>query len=159
MWRTFTAPHQAPARRAGQRGFGALAAIVVLVVLATLAAAIVRFGSVAQSTSTQALLSARAAQAANAGTDWGLYQALNGSWVGCTNSSQTLDLSASTGLFVTVSCTSRGYNEGESAPGTPQFVRMYTIDAVACSSPSCPDDAAATTPNYVERRRQVQASD
>ena len=142
-----------------QRGFGALAAIVVLVVLAALAAAIVRFGGVAQATTAQSLLAARAAQAANAGTDWGLYQSLKGSWVGCTSASQSLDLSASTGLYVTVSCSSRGYNEGETAPGTPRFVRMYTIDAVACSSPSCPDNAAATTPNYVERRRQVQASD
>ena len=141
-----------------QHGFGALVAIVVLVVLAALAAAIVRFGGVAQVTTTHSLLAARAAQAAAAGTDWGLYQALKGTWVGCTNVSQSLDLSASTGLYVTVTCTSRGYNEGETSPGTPRFVRMYTIDAVACSSPSCPDNSAATTPHYVERRRQVQAS-
>lgn len=141
-----------------QRGFGALAAIILLVVLAALAAAIVRFGGIAAATSTQSLLAARASQAANAGTDWGLYQALKGSWIGCASVSQTLDLRTTTGMYVTVSCDSRSYNEGESVPGTPQVVVMYTIDAIACPSTTCPDNSAATTPHYVERRRQVQAT-
>jgi MSHA biogenesis protein MshP len=143
-----------------QRGFGAIMAIVVLVVLAALAAAIVRFGSVAQATTAQNLLSVRVSQAARAGTEWGLYQAFKGSWTACSGTSQTLDLTASTGFRVTVSCDSRTFNEGESTPGTPRVVRIYTVDAVACSSStSCPDNSAATAPNYIERRRQVQASD
>ena len=140
------------------RGFGAIAAIFVLVVLAALAAAIVRFGSVAQSSIAQNLLSARASQAANAGTEWGLYQALKGSWTTCSGASQTLDLTASIGFRVTVSCDSRSFNEGETAPAVPSVVRIYTIDAVACNSTSCPDNSAATGPTYIERRRQVQAS-
>ncbi|HEX7436727.1 MAG TPA: MSHA biogenesis protein MshP [Caldimonas sp.] len=142
-----------------QRGFGVIAAIVVLVVLAVLAAAVVRFGSVAQATNAQNVRSARAIQAARAGTDWGLWQAFKGTWASCSGASQTLDLSASTGFHVTVSCDSRTFNEGESAPGTPRSVRIYTIDAVACSSAACPDNAAATAPNYIERRWQVHASD
>ncbi|HEX7439480.1 MAG TPA: MSHA biogenesis protein MshP [Caldimonas sp.] len=142
-----------------QRGFGVIAAIVVLVVLAVLAAAVVRFGSVAQATNAQNVRSARAIQAARAGTDWGLWQAFKGAWTSCSGASQTLDLSASTGFYVTVSCDSRTFNEGESAPGTPRVVRIYTLDAVACSSTACPDNSAATAPNYVERRWQVQASD
>ena len=141
-----------------QRGFGAIAAIFVLVVLAALAAAIVRFGSVAQSSIAQNLLSARASQAANAGTEWGLYQALKGSWTTCSGASQTLDLTASTSFRVTVSCDSRSFNEGETEPSVPRVVRIYTIDAVACNSTSCPDNGAATGPTYIERRRQVQAS-
>ena len=140
-----------------QRGFGAIMAIVVLVVLATLAAAVVRFGTVAQATSAQNLLSARVLQAAATGTQWGLYQAFKGSWASCAGASQTLDLTASSGFRVTVSCDSRSFNEGESAPGVPNVVRIYTIDAVACNgSTACPDDAAATGPNYIERRLQVQ---
>jgi MSHA biogenesis protein MshP len=140
-----------------QRGFGAIMAIVVLVVLATLAAAIVRFGAVAQATSAQNLLSARVLQAAASGTEWGLYQAFKGSWTSCSSASQTLDLTASTGFRVTVSCDSRAFNEGETSPGVPNVVRIYTIDAVACNgSTSCPDNAAATGPNYIERRLQVQ---
>lgn len=142
-----------------QRGFGAIMAIVVLVLLATLAAAVVRFGGVAQATNAQNLLSARASQAARAGTEWGLYQAFKGPWTSCSGASQTLDLTGSTGFHVTVSCDSRNFNEGESVPGTPRVVRIYTIDAVACSSTSCPDNSAAVAPTYIERRQQVQASD
>ena len=146
--------------RKPQTGLGAIAAIVVLVVLAALAAAVVRFGAVAQATSAQNVMSARALQAARAGTEWGLYQAFKGSWTTCSSASQTLDLTTSTGFRVTVSCDSRSYFEGETAPGTPRSVRVYSIDAVACSGTvSCPDNAAASGPNYVERRRQVQASD
>jgi MSHA biogenesis protein MshP len=141
-----------------QRGVGAIMAIVVLVILATLAAAVVRFGGVAQATNAQNVLSARAVQAARAGTEWGLYQAFKGSWATCSGTSQTLDLTGSTGLHVTVSCDSRTFNEGESAPGTPRVVRMYTIDSVACNSTSCPDNVAAPAANYIERRQQVQAS-
>ena len=142
-----------------QRGLGVIAALVVLVILASLAAAIVRFGAVAQSTSAQAVLAARASQAARAGTEWGLYQAFKGSWTTCSGASQTLDLSADLGFRVTVSCDSRSFNEGETAPGTPRTVRMFTIDAVACNSTTCPDNTRATTAGYVERRRQVQATD
>ncbi len=147
-------------RRPAQAGFGAIAAIVVLVVLASLAAAVVRFGVVAQTTSAQAVLAARALQAARAGTEWGLYQAFKGSWTTCASASQTLDLTTDTGFRVTVSCTSSVFNEGEVSPGVPRTVRVFTINAVACNGAStCPDNARATTQGYVERRRQVQAAD
>ena len=136
-----------------------IAAIVVLVILASLAAALIRFGGAAQATGAQAVLSARAWQATRAATDWGLYQALKGAWTTCSAQSQTLDLTTDTGFRVTVSCDSKSYNEGETAPGAARAVRVYTIDAVACNSTgACPDNTAATTPGYVERRRQVQAT-
>jgi MSHA biogenesis protein MshP len=142
-----------------QSGFGVIASIIVLVILASLAAAIVRFGAVVQSTSAQAVLSARALQAARAGTEWGLYQAFKGSWTTCSSASQTLDLSSDLGFHVTVSCDSRSYNEGLQASGAASAVRVYTVDAVACNAATCPDNSRATTPGYVERRRQVQATD
>lgn len=143
-------------------GMGAVAVLLVLVVLAAIAAAVVRMGNQSHSQTSQALQGARATAAARAGVEWGLYQALRGSWTTCSNASQTLDLTADgAGLRVTVSCDSRQYNEGESAPGTPATVRVFTIDAVACSSRSattaCPDAGAATTQGYVERRRVAQA--
>jgi MSHA biogenesis protein MshP len=147
-------------RAAGQRGLGAVAAIAVLVVLAALAAAVVRLGSAAQTGAAQDVLGARAWQAARAGTDWGLYQAFKGAWSACSNATQTLDLVTETGFRVTVRCDSRSFNEGESAPGTPQTVRVYAIDAVACNgAATCPDDGRAARPGYVERRLQVQATD
>jgi MSHA biogenesis protein MshP len=143
-----------------QEGLGAVAAVMLLVVLASAAAAMLRLGQSSQTASAQDVQGERASLAARAGTEWGLYQALKGSWSSCSGASQTLDLVADTGMRVTVSCTSSSYNEGESVPGTPQVVRVYTIDAVACNATaSCPDAAAAGGIGYVERRRQVQVTD
>lgn len=145
------------------QGLGAVAVILVLVLLAGIAAAVLRMGQQSQSQTTQGLQGARATAAARAGVEWGLYQAFKGTWTSCSNASQTLDLAADGGgLRVTVRCNAQVYNEGESAPGTPATVRIYTIDAVACTSRSattaCPDATAAVTQGYVERWRQVQAT-
>lgn len=137
-------------------------AIVVLVILAALGAAIVKIGSTQQLTSAQDIASARAWQTARAGTEWGLFQALQptGAWNACAGASQTLDLTGSTGFRVTVTCNSDVYNEGETAPGVANSVRIYRILAVACNSSAvCPDNARATTLGYVERVRQVVATD
>lgn len=140
-------------------GFGAIAAIVVLVVLASIAAAIVRLGGAEQSLSAQDVQAARAYQAAGAGLEWGLYQALKGSWTTCSGASHTIDLGADLGMRVTVSCSSTAYNEGVDSSGNPQSGRLYTIDATACNAPtSCPDASRAVSATYVERHRQVQAS-
>lgn len=144
-------------RRRPARGLGAVAIIVVLVALSALAAAIVRMGQAEQATSTRDLMSQRAMQAARAGMEWGLYQAFKGSWTSCSSASQTLDLRSDYGLYATVTCDSRSFNEGESAPGTPQATRVFTIDVVACNATSCPSTAAAAQPGYVERRRQIHA--
>ena len=141
-----------------RRGFGSVAILVVLVMLAALAAAIVRLSATAQSSSALDTLSARADQAARAGTEWGLYQAFKGSWTSCAGASQTLDLRTDMGMMVTVSCSSSTYSEGETSPGVAKTLRVYTIDATACNSTSCPDNARATQKGYVERRRQVQAA-
>jgi MSHA biogenesis protein MshP len=140
-----------------ERGFGAVAAIVVVVVLAALAAAVVKLSWTQQGTGTQDLLATRALQAANAGSEWGLYQALKNS--SCASGGTTLDLRSDTGFYVTVTCSADSYNEGESSTGAPVVIKTYTITAVACNgSGTCPDNTAATTPTYVERSRQVTAT-
>jgi MSHA biogenesis protein MshP len=148
----------------GQRGFGAIAAIVVLVILATLAAAIISLGSTQQLTSAQDVMSTKAWQAARAGNDWGLYQALRGrDWVGVATTcdtaqrSATLNLVADTGFNVTVTCNSWLYSEGESVPDTPKTVRIYRVVAVACPAAECPA-ADASSFGYVERTRVVLAT-
>ena len=152
-----------PARRPA-RGLGAVAVIVVLVALAALAAAVLRLGVQGQTVSHQDLMSTRASAAARSGIEWGLYQALKGSWTSCSNASQTLDLGVAdgSGLRVTVSCDSRTYNEGETSPGVPRVVRLFTVDAIACNSASaataCPDASRVASAAYVERRRQVHVS-
>lgn len=147
-----------------QQGFGAIAAIVILVILAVLASAIVSIGGVQQVSSAQDVMSAKAWQAARAGDEWGLYQALkNGSCVA--TPAQTLDLSADTGFRVTVTCDSWTYNEGETIPGTPRQVVVYRITAVACPAAACPPDMAVPAnkavvagAGYIERTRVVLAT-
>ena len=152
-------------QRIRARGFGAVAALVVLVILSVLGAAIARLGWTQQVSGAQDLDSARAQQAANAGAEWGLYQALKGSWTTCASASQTIDLRASMGVIVTVTCNSATFVEGENGTGDPptfsnRNLRTYLIDAVACNgATSCPDNAMASSVAYVERRRQVQATD
>jgi MSHA biogenesis protein MshP len=145
------------------RGLGVVAALLVLVMLSTLAAAIVRLTWTQQTTLAQDIDSARAAQAAYAGAQWGMYQALRGSWSTCAGLSQTLDLRSTMGSRVTVTCNSQTYNEGELADGSgaPQSVRIYTIAATACNgaAATCPDNASVSRPNYVERMRMVTVSD
>ncbi|HEX5372928.1 MAG TPA: MSHA biogenesis protein MshP [Aquabacterium sp.] len=147
--------------RQRQRGLGAIAAIFVLVMLAALAAAVVRLSWSAQTSFAQDLQGARATQAAQAGIEWGLFKALrDGSWANCAGS-QTVDLRTETGFRVTVTCSYVSYVEGETTAGAPRTVKVYTINAVACNgtAASCPDNASAASTHYVERMRQVMATD
>jgi len=150
-------PRRRPPPRHAARGLGVVTIIVLLVGMAGMAAAVMRLGQQGASTLQQDTQGVRAGAAARSGIEWGLYQAFKGSWTSCSNASQTLDLSTDTGMRVLVSCDSRLFNEGESAPGTAATVRVFTIDAIACNASSCPNASAATQQGYVERRRQVQA--
>lgn len=152
--------HTSPSPRS-QQGLGAIAAIFVLVMLAALAAAVVRLGWAAQTTFAQDLQGARATQAAQAGIEWGLFKALqDGTWASCAGA-QTVDLRTETGFRVTVTCSHDAFIEGETTAGAPRTVKVYTINAVACNgtAASCPDNAMAASTNYVERMRQVMATD
>ncbi|MFT3858380.1 MAG: MSHA biogenesis protein MshP [Aquabacterium sp.] len=140
-----------------QRGLGVVAALLVLVLLSTLAAAVIRLNWTQQMASSQDIMGAKGLQAAQAGTEWGMFQALRGGWVGCTNSTQTLDLRSVNGFSVTVTCTSQAtpYVEGADSAGAARSVRVYRITAVACTAASCPDNTQSTTATYVERQRQA----
>lgn len=140
--------------RRHQAGFGIIAAIVILVLLGGLGAALARLGTGQLANSAQDLSGARAWQTARAGIEWGLYRALRND--ACA-ASQTLSFTAEQGYTVTVTCASRTFNEGESAPGAALVKTIYTIDALACNSNACPDGAMSTTPDYVERRLSVTA--
>jgi MSHA biogenesis protein MshP len=153
-----------------QRGFGIVAAIAVLVILAGLSAGIVAIGTTQQMSSAMDVMSARAYQAAKAGNEFGLYQVLTvGTWTPCPAAAQaasgvpvtgTLDLTAATGFFVTVTATCWRYNEGVDGAGAPQVVSIYRIQSVACPVAACPSAAGATvsSPGYIERTRVVIAT-
>lgn len=137
-----------------QAGFGIIAAIVILVLLGGLGAALARLGTGQLANSSQDLAGARVWQTARAGIEWGLYRALRSD--SCV-ASQTLSFTAEQGYTVTVRCTTKTFNEGESAPGVALVKTLYSIDALACNSGACPDAGMATTPAYVERRLSVTA--
>ena len=84
---------------------------------------------------------ARAYQAARAGTEWGVAQAINAS--SCVGSS---NIGAFNGVSITVLCTPVVADEAG-------LGAIFSIEAIACNQPvagACP--GAAATPNYVERR-------
>ena len=152
--------------RLAQEGVGVVAAMFVLVVLSVLGAAIARLGWTQQITSAQDLDGARAQRAANSGAEWGLYQALRGSWTSCNGATQTLTgMKADLGMIVTVTCNHDSYVEGQTGSGDPpvfsdRTIKVYRIDAVACNAAAaCPDATRVGSVGYIERRRQVQASD
>jgi MSHA biogenesis protein MshP len=157
-----------PTRLKPASGVGMVAALFVLVVLSVLGASIARLGWTQRISFVQDLDGARAQRAANSGAEWGLYQALRGGWTSCNGNTQTLTgTKADLGVIVTVSCSHDAHVEGQNGVGDPpvfsdRTVKVYRIDAVACNGATvCPDPDAAriASPGYVERRRQVHATD
>ena len=98
--------------------------------------------------------------AVRAGTEWGLFQALRNN--SCSATATMLDLSADTGFWVSVQCFASTFNEGQTVNAlgalTAQTVTIYRIEATACNSATCPDPTNATSPGYIERKRQVIAT-
>ena len=134
-----------------QHGLGAIAAIMILVILAALAAGIVAVATGQQMASAQGVLAARAWQVASAGTEGGLFRALQNA--SCDAQTWT---SADDPVFrVTVVCTFSDFNDGETVPGTARRLRVFRVVATACNggAASCPDNVAASSAGYVERQR------
>lgn len=150
-----------------QQGFGMIAAIVILVILASLASAMIAFGTAQQLTSAQDVMSVKAWQAAKAGNEWGMFMALNSGagWNGgmaCSpaaavnvpgvQQSKDIDLKMELGFSVMVTCSATKFYEGEllGAPvPPPKEITLYTITSKASNGVS------ASSPGYVERTRAV----
>jgi type II secretory pathway pseudopilin PulG len=146
-------------------GFAYVAAVLLLVVVAGLAAAIVRLNAAQQNTSNDALLVARASQAARAGTEWMIYRLARAGSAGCAG--VTLDLRNATGFRVGVKCTAvaptdastpgnqyaEGYDPDD--PSAPAKELVFKVESVACNgaTATCPDNGSAAAPDYTERRR------
>jgi len=137
-------------------GFAYVATIVFLIVLASLAAAAARLSTTEQATVDQAVLGARAGQAARAGIEWGLYQLRSQK---CDISNNLTDFVSGSGFRVTVGCSSQTYNDGQKLDSGGNLVpfkkTLYTLTAIACngSTTTCPDDGSAAARDYVERKR------
>lgn len=131
-----------PDRCRSARGFALASAIFLLVVLASLGAFMVHFSTVQQASSAQDLNGSKAYQAARAGMEWGMYQALkNGACAGST----TLPALGGglSGFAITVTCTQVLATEGTVANN----VTLFQITSTATSGTS-------GTTHYVERKLQ-----
>lgn len=135
-------------------GFAYIAAVVLLVALATLGITVTRLSNTQQITAAEDAMQAYALQAARAGTEWGLYQALQSA--ACA-ANTPLNLQGTSGGFnVNVTCVVNQLNEGIQSNGvTVRVINIYTITATACNAANCPDNGAAVRAGYVERRRVV----
>jgi len=125
-----------------KKGFTIVQAVFVLVVLGMLGAYMVTMSTVQQAASSQALLQARAYQAARAGIEWGIVKALGG------ESGDSFSV-AGTGCDVVVTITGdpgNPYREG------PDSINIYHIESAAThASPGSPD--------YVSRTLEVTIRD
>jgi MSHA biogenesis protein MshP len=141
------------ARRAG--GFAYIAAIVFLVVLAGFALAALRLSGTAQVTVNQAVLGARAGQAARAGLEWAFYR-LKTPGANCNAVLAQPDFIAETGYRVALTCAMQTYQEGQTSTGASLAKNIFQLTATACNGAACPaDDATVAGPDYVERKRSA----
>lgn len=95
------------------RGFSLVAAVFVIVVLSAIGAFMVTIGEVQRQSPIAALQGARAYQAAQAGIEWGVFNALQPSPV-CTASSFSPAVAGLQGFNVAVTCSATAYLEGAS---------------------------------------------
>jgi len=145
-----------------QRGFLVIAAVFLLVVLAALVGYLLTVSTTSQAASAADANSARAYQAARAGTEWAAFQILRGGSFKTTcdtgpafSASSNLNFGSSlSGFATTVSCASAGFTEGSDS------VRAYSVVSTACNQPisgACPN-TATTSAAYVERQLSLSLS-
>lgn len=126
------------------RGFATGTVIAILVMLAVFGTALVTTITTQSGGAGLDIQSARAYQAARAGLEFGMYQALRAASCGTTNINLT---GALNGFRVKVECSSNSHTEGATT------TVMYDITATGCNdTTACPGTVG---PNYVERQLRV----
>lgn len=142
-------------QRRRSRGFLIIAGVFLLVILAGLVAYLTTVSSASQAASAADLNSARAYQAARAGTEWGVYELLRppggSTFKSVCDSSGTASFNLTFGSTLssytaTVTCTRVALTEGAA-------VNAYRLVSNACNVPSagaCPNNSSVSS-TYVER--------
>jgi MSHA biogenesis protein MshP len=128
-----------------ERGFSVVLMLALIVLVGGMLAYTVSLGTTMHASTAQEIGSARAAQAAQAGLEWGKLRVRQAAanCVAVTNLTMPL---ASGAMPVTVRCTSTAHNEGGTAVSTYQFVVTACRPA---AGGACPN--AAGSSDYVER--------
>lgn len=141
--------------RLPQRGFSLVTAIFILVVLATLMTYMLNLNVLQHSTVALEVQGARAMQAARAGVEYGVYQALNGA--SCSpgvDTTETLNFAATEtalSLFsVSIDCTATAHTEAT----TPMVYYIITVLAENGSLALGTD----ANPDYISRKLRVTVS-
>lgn len=129
-------------KRLNQHGFTIVQAVFILVVLGMLGAYMVTMSTVQQATSSQALMQARAYQAARAGLEWGIYRIVEDD---VDSESETFDVG---NCSVTVAWES-GFPYDEAGQPTRH---IYNIVSTASF-------ASLGSPDYVSRTLEVTIHD
>lgn len=124
-----------PEFASAQRGFGLVAAMFLIVVIAGVIAAMTRMAITQNATTSLALQQARAYQAARAGLEWGISQAVTSAVSKCELQAPFLV----DGFSVQVGCTEAS-SEDE---GKTLF--FYTLNSTA-------EDAVPGSPDYIYRK-------
>jgi MSHA biogenesis protein MshP len=128
-----------------EKGFATITVIFVLVVLAGLGVALVTIFGAQQRSQANDIQGMRAYEAARAGIEYGLYQALQNN--SCATTTFALgDLL--TGFSVKVQCT------GGTSYTDTGTLKIYQVTATACNSAACP---AGPADGYVERELRASA--
>lgn len=149
-----------------QRGFAIVSAIFILVVLAALGGFIATISTTQNAGSALDIQSAYAYQAARAGTEWGIFQVVNGApatpanTVACSATVPAPAISFN-GMTVTVCMQQQAAAPGSALPAgavtEAGLTAIWLITSTACNIPdglgNCPGNAVS--PNYVERRLTV----
>ncbi|MBI3229604.1 MAG: agglutinin biogenesis protein MshP [Burkholderiales bacterium] len=137
---------------ARQRGFSIVTAIFILVAFSIMAVVLLSLFTVQRQVLGLDVQGARAYQAARAGIEWGLYQQLRIANPVC-NNTVSFAMPAGTSLStysVTVSCV-QVINNG---------LTRKQLTSIACNQPDagnvCPPTGAITSPDYVQRKVQVE---
>ncbi len=120
------------------QGFTLVAVIFIITVLAVAVVFLQRISNVSVATNVLAMQGARAMQAAQAGAEWGIYQATQGSCVASTTFSLTEQ--SLNDFEVTVGCTSQTYTEQSVS------VIIYFLEV------SAEYGTLGTTPEYASRK-------
>lgn len=123
-----------------QRGFSLVASMFVVIIVTVVVIAMARLSSNQSATGSLLIQQARAYQAARAGLEWGIYQALNG---GACAGSPAMAGSLSE-YSVAVTCTAYAYTCDDGNPLT-----IYQLQAVANNG--SPDNR----PDYAYRRLEA----